>query len=389
MTRLAFAFAAGVLSPLNPCGFALLPAYLAYYLGAGEAQPRPMLDRVSQGLAVGGALSAGFAGVFVLGGLLISLGLRSLISAVPIGAVVIGVVLAGVGALMLAGRRAGFLTRFLTKRQVSPGSGTRYRHIVVFGAGYAFASLACTIAVLLAVIAVALGAHNPAQLVGVLVAYGTGAATLLMALTLSAALAKQSLQTGTRRLLPFVERVAAVLLILSGAYLVLTNLPGLDHTAVASGIYARVSGLSSRLANLVDPHWQAFVPVAGALAALVGVALWRRRRSSGPRRERFEESQACASCVPARSSLNGDPAGEGAGSGENLAVVAATLAAAGDPSPGGRSAIPAPPPAPSVGRGGAVGRGPNGPGRQTSRRPGAARSPGLCDPAWRSEDDGG
>lgn len=273
MTRLAFAFVAGLLSPLNPCGFALLPAYLAYYLGAGQESRRPLLERLSHGLGVGGALSAGFASVFVVGGLLISLGLRSLITLVPIGAVVIGVILAALGVVMLSGRRVAFRP----KRQLSPGSGSGYRHIVVFGAGYAFASLACTIAVLLAVITVALGAHNPAQLVGVFVAYGTGAATLLMALTLSAALAKQSLHAGSRRLLPFVERVGAVLLIASGAYLLITNLPGLNHTALASGLSARVSGLSARLTNLVDPHWQYFLPVAAALAVLVGITLWLRR----------------------------------------------------------------------------------------------------------------
>ena len=345
MTRLAFAFGAGLLSPLNPCGFALLPAYLVYYLGAGEESQHPLLDRVSQGLSVGGALSVGFGGVFVLGGLLVSLGLRSLITAVPIGAVVIGVVLAAIGVAMLAGRRLAFLA----KRQPSPGSGVGYRHIVVFGAGYAFASLACTIAVLLAVIAVALGAHNPAQLVGVFLAYGTGAATLLMALTVSAALAKQSMLAGTRRLLPFVERVSAALLVASGAYLVLTNLPGLKSTALAGDLFARVSGLSSRLSNLVDPHWHAFLPVAGALGALVGITVWRRRRSPGSRRRadnardcvdgvdepvaRSQQAPGCEACALPSASPSAARAGGRASSGEPDAVGERALDAVGDPGP--------------------------------------------------------
>lgn len=291
MTRLAFAFGAGLLSPLNPCGFALLPAYLVYYLGASEEFPRPVIECVSQGLSVGGALSVGFGGVFVLAGLLISLGLRSLITLVPIGAVVIGVVLAAIGVAMLAGRRVSFLD----KHQLSPGGGAGFRHIVVFGAGYAFASLACTIAVLLAVIAVALNAHNPAQLVGVFLAYGIGAATLLMALTLSAALAKESLLVGTRRLLPFVERVSAALLVLAGVYLVLTNLPVLKGTALADGLFAWVSGMSARLSNLVGPYWKAFLPLTGALGVLVGITVWRQRGVS-PGSARSEEVQECEGC---------------------------------------------------------------------------------------------
>ena len=33
---LAFAFGAGLLATVNPCGLALLPGFLGVYLGAGE-----------------------------------------------------------------------------------------------------------------------------------------------------------------------------------------------------------------------------------------------------------------------------------------------------------------------------------------------------------------
>ncbi|MFQ5924210.1 MAG: hypothetical protein ACE5M4_15335, partial [Anaerolineales bacterium] len=40
---MAWAFSAGMLATLNPCGWALLPAYAAYYLGSREEgyQERP------------------------------------------------------------------------------------------------------------------------------------------------------------------------------------------------------------------------------------------------------------------------------------------------------------------------------------------------------------
>lgn len=36
MSRLAFAFGAGLLSPVNPCGFAMPPAFVGYYMGNAD-----------------------------------------------------------------------------------------------------------------------------------------------------------------------------------------------------------------------------------------------------------------------------------------------------------------------------------------------------------------
>ena len=35
---LTFAFTAGLVATINPCGFAMLPAYLSYFLGTEEAE---------------------------------------------------------------------------------------------------------------------------------------------------------------------------------------------------------------------------------------------------------------------------------------------------------------------------------------------------------------
>ena len=35
-SRLALAFGAGMLAVVNPCGFAMLPAYLSYFLGLDD-----------------------------------------------------------------------------------------------------------------------------------------------------------------------------------------------------------------------------------------------------------------------------------------------------------------------------------------------------------------
>ena len=35
---LALAFAAGLVATVNPCGFAMLPAYLSYFMGRGSSK---------------------------------------------------------------------------------------------------------------------------------------------------------------------------------------------------------------------------------------------------------------------------------------------------------------------------------------------------------------
>lgn len=40
MNTISLAFAAGLVAAINPCGFALLPAYLSYYLGFAGTENR-------------------------------------------------------------------------------------------------------------------------------------------------------------------------------------------------------------------------------------------------------------------------------------------------------------------------------------------------------------
>src|SRR6266849_6608803 len=55
---LALAFGAGLVASVNPCGFALLPSLLSYYLGSDTAGKRGVL-RVADGLTFGIAYAVG------------------------------------------------------------------------------------------------------------------------------------------------------------------------------------------------------------------------------------------------------------------------------------------------------------------------------------------
>jgi hypothetical protein len=66
---LTLAFTAGLLAPVNPCGFALLPAYLGYT--AADQAEQPVSGRLARALGVGAALGVGFAATLGAAGLAI------------------------------------------------------------------------------------------------------------------------------------------------------------------------------------------------------------------------------------------------------------------------------------------------------------------------------
>jgi len=151
--------------------------------------------------------------------------------------------------------------------------------MLAFGAAYAVASLSCTLAVLLAVIAQALAANNITTLVSVFAAYAAGASTVLVLLALSAAPASSALATGLRRVSRYLPRIASAVLVASGAYLIAYWAPALSSGRANQTLARGASPLASALSNFVQAHTTqiAAAAITAVLAALLA-ALWMRRR---------------------------------------------------------------------------------------------------------------
>jgi len=284
VTTVALAFTAGLLATVNPCGFAMLPAFLSFYVGTAEHADHRGAGggRVGHGLAVGLAVSAGFAGVFVIAALLAAAGLSALLRLVPWAALGIGVVLAGLGGWLLAGRHLGLTV----PSRLRPEGGRSYRRVVAFGGAYALASLSCTLGVLLALVGQALAAASPLRLAGVLAGYAVGAASVLIALSVSAALAKDALLGRVRRLLPLAGRLGGGLLVVSGAYLVAYWAPTLAHAGRPTSPPPLVgvgTALSARLTTVLSAGRVPVAVLAGMLVA-GGLALTIRKRHQSIRR---------------------------------------------------------------------------------------------------------
>lgn len=275
MTALAFAFGAGLLSTVNPCGFALLPAFLAFSLGERDDTIGTRgVDRLGRGFGLGLSVSVGFAGVFLIAGLLLSYGLRTILTALPWTAVAIGVALATIGLATLTGRHVALTVPVRVDRGLQ---GSRYR-AVLFGAAYAVASLSCTVAVFLAVVAQALAASSAVRVVGVFAAYAAGATTIIVALTVSTALARGAVVRWVRGLLPLVSRIGGIMLLLSGVYLVAYWLPQALHpgSLAPESVASIPQRISADLTTFVADREGMFAGIAAVLL-VAGVATAVRR----------------------------------------------------------------------------------------------------------------
>lgn len=212
---IGIAIVAGALAGVNPCGFPLLPAFLSFYVGADEDNLPKAPARVAQGLLVGVLVSSGFLAVFAVVGVPISLGMTQLTSGIPWAGFAIGVVMLIAAVVGLSGR-----SLYLSPpRPLNVERRRRPKTMVWFGAAYAVCSLGCTLPIFLALVGASLATASVLEGVIVFGAYALGMMTMLMALSLAAALARDGLARRLRRLLPHMQRIASALLLLAGAYL--------------------------------------------------------------------------------------------------------------------------------------------------------------------------
>lgn len=211
----AYAFTAGMVATVNPCGFAMLPAYLGFFLGTDDEE-QDTLGAMLRGLVVGGAVSAGFLLLFVLAGMLVSWTSVGVGRMSPWFTVVIGAVL-GIAGIAIA---AGWTPSILLPRLDRGGRDRTPWSMFLFGLSYAVASLSCTLPVFTTVVVTTFSRTSFVGGVATFVAYGAGMAMLLVVLTLTLAVARRGFVTALRRVLPHMQRISGVIMAVVGAYLV-------------------------------------------------------------------------------------------------------------------------------------------------------------------------
>lgn len=209
---LALAVAAGMLAAVNPCGFALLPAYLSLLI-AGDSGTRT--TAVVRALGTTAAMTAGFVAVFGLFGLVVAPIAGSVQQHLPWVTIGVGLLLAGLGGWLLAGRQLPGLAMTMSR---GPAARRTLPSMAVFGAAYAVASLSCTIGPFLAIVVSSFRAGSTGAGAALFVAYAIGMGVTVAVAAVAVALARDGLLRRVRRAAPVLSRLGGALLMAAGGY---------------------------------------------------------------------------------------------------------------------------------------------------------------------------
>lgn len=219
---LGFAFGAGIAAAFNPCGFAMLPAYMGLYLGIHDERNTPsFVEQLGKALLIGGSVTAGFVLLFAAAGAVIGLGARSVVGSVlPWVGLGIGVLLTIAGAWLLSGGKLyTALAQQMSERFGNPGQ-TNARGYFLFGLSYGLASLSCTLPIFLAVIGTSFSTSTIWTSFAQFVLYALGMGAVIIALTLLMAVFKGAVIGVMRRAMPYIQPIGTWLMLIAGTYIV-------------------------------------------------------------------------------------------------------------------------------------------------------------------------
>lgn len=214
-----YAFAAGMVASVNPCGFFMLPSYISYQLGTEEAgfYETPAARRVFKALLLGSVATIAFASVFASVGGIVATGGYWLVRVFPYAGVAMGVAMAGLGLwLLITHRTLGIMAA--SRLTVTPRRNLR--NVFLFGMAYAVGSLSCTLPVFLVVVGSALATQGFIASLGQFLAYALGMGLVLIAVTVGAAMFRGTVARWLRSAIPYVHRMSALFLLGAGAYLI-------------------------------------------------------------------------------------------------------------------------------------------------------------------------
>jgi len=275
------AFIAGLVATVNPCGFAMLPAYLSFFIGSEGPGTAPL----SRALRIAGVMTLSFLIVFGAAGLLLTVGIQTVIGALPWLALVVGVGITGLGLFVL---RGGVLTLTL------PGKGrVNRRSVFVFGSSYAVASLSCTLPIFLSLVVGSIATASLAEAVLLFLAYGLGMALVISAITVGLALGQDRMVLWIRGASRWIPVVSGSILIASGVFVVWYWATVLSSGSVALGevgVVRLIDQLSASIAGLARGNVGWFVVGLVVFIGLGGVVL-ARSRGNAPEIDPAEKSK--------------------------------------------------------------------------------------------------
>ena len=217
-----FAFSAGVVSAVNPCGFAMLPAYLGLYMSTSiyEKDSTHYGKMILKGLFIGCCVGLGVLSLFLFVGLITGFALNFIRSIMEWVGLLLGVGLITIGIWLMNGGR--LYTGLTARIGQSIGNPTQIslKGFFLFGVSYGVASLSCTLPIFLSVVGINLDGSSIYDSMMQFALYGAGMGSMILFVTLSMAILKGVMIRYIKLALPYVERIGFFLVVLSGMYIV-------------------------------------------------------------------------------------------------------------------------------------------------------------------------
>jgi cytochrome c biogenesis protein CcdA len=266
----AYSFILGVLAAVNPCGFVLLPTYLVFFLGTREETELTTSERMRRALVVSSGISIGFLAIFFVIGVISRLFTQWIELNAKYASLAIGVVLVIGGARMMSGWTPKF-----AMPQIGGVQTKTFRATVVYGVAYAVASIGCTIGFLTTAVFGSIALHGFISGVFSILLYGLGMAMLVTALTVSLAFAKTGIVTIIKNRLYIIQRLGAILVTLTGIYLVLYWYAAISEEKSTSFV-TRIERWQTTVASFLQQ--QGAYRLAIVLTLIVTVAIVASRR---------------------------------------------------------------------------------------------------------------
>ncbi|MBI2935652.1 MAG: cytochrome c biogenesis protein CcdA [Chloroflexi bacterium] len=213
---LGFAFLAGMAALWNPCGVAMLPAYIGYQLSQSAVSANPV-QAVAQGTLLGGGATLGFVALFGSIGAVIALGGRAVITAMPYAGLAVGIGVVGLAIWLLLSRKHLGL---LIASRVQIGQGKGVFGFFLFGLGYGLCSLSCALPIFLVVVVGSLAVGGFAAALGGFLSYALGMGAMLLMISWAVATSQAAARRWILKGMPYVERVGNLVLLGAGTYIV-------------------------------------------------------------------------------------------------------------------------------------------------------------------------
>ncbi len=218
-----YAFGAGMVSAVNPCGFFMLPVYMTLYLGAEESdfQDHSLLSRILRAIWITVVVTAGFGLLFGIVGSIVAAGGYFLMNLVPWFALIIGIFLFGLGGWILFGKTISlpFVSTLATKigdpREISTSG------FFLFGIAFAVTSLGCTLPIFLAVVGSSVATGDVFTAGVQFIGYVLGTGFILQILIMGIALVKKGVVLNAiKKMVPYVHKISAIFLLTAGGYII-------------------------------------------------------------------------------------------------------------------------------------------------------------------------